>query len=238
MANSYFQFKQFTIQQDKCAMKVCTDACVFGAFVAEYLAPQKLNNCLDIGTGTGLLSLMLAQKNDMSIDTVEINAEAYLQAKENIENSIYKNKISIHNQNILEFDNKEKYDFIITNPPFYEGDLMSSQQNKNQAKHNESLTLPKLLQSIIRLLKDNGEFAVLLPFHRIIEFELLANDLNYFVQKEILMKQTPKHPYFRCIQIYSCTQLIKTTSDLIIKDENNLYTNSFVELLKDYYLHL
>ena len=238
MANSYFQFKQFTIQQDKCAMKVCTDACVFGAFVAEYLAPQKINNCLDIGTGTGLLSLMIAQKNDMSIDTVEINAEAYLQAKENIENSIYKNKISIHNQNILEFDNKEKYDFIISNPPFYEGDLMSSQQNKNQAKHNESLTLPKLLQSIIRLLKDNGEFAVLLPFHRIIEFELLANDLNYFVQKEILMKQTPKHPYFRCIQIYSCTQLIKTTSDLIIKDENNLYTNSFVELLKDYYLDL
>ena len=238
MANSYFQFKQFTIQQDKCAMKVCTDACVFGAFVAEYLAPQKLNNCLDIGTGAGLLSLMLAQKNDMGMDTVEINTEAYLQAKENIENSIYKNKISIHNQNILEFDNKEKYDFIISNPPFYEGDLMSSQQNKNQAKHNESLTLPKLLQSIIRLLKDNGEFAVLLPFHRIIEFELLANDLNYFVQKEILMKQTPKHPYFRCIQIYSCTQLIKTTSDLIIKDENNLYTNSFVELLKDYYLHL
>ena len=115
---------------------------------------------------------------------------------------------------------------------------MSSQQTKNQAKHTESLTLPTLLQSIIRLLKDNGEFAVLLPFHRIIEFELLANDLNYFVQKEILMKQTPKHPYFRCIQIYSCTQLIKTTSDLIIKDENNLYTNSFVELLKDYYLHL
>ena len=238
MANSYFQFKQFTIQQDKCAMKVCTDACVFGAFVAEYLAPQKINNCLDIGTGTGLLSLMIAQKNDMSIDTVEINAEAYLQAKENIENSIYKNKISIHNQNILEFDNKEKYDFIISNPPFYEGDLMSSQQNKNQAKHNESLTLPKLLQSIIRLLKDNGEFAVLLPYDRIIEFELLANDLYYFVQKEILLKQTPKHAYFRCIQIYSCTQLIKTTSDLIIKDENNLYTNSFVELLKDYYLHL
>jgi tRNA1Val (adenine37-N6)-methyltransferase len=238
MANSYFQFKQFTIQQDRCAMKVCTDACVFGAFVAEYLAPQKINNCLDIGTGTGLLSLMLAQKNDMSIDTVEINAEAYLQAKQNIENSIYKNKISIHNQNILGFDNNKKYDFIITNPPFYEGDLMSSQQNKNQAKHNESLTLPKLLQSIIRLFKDNGEFAVLLPYHRIIEFELLANDLNYFVQKEILLKQTPKHLYFRGIQIYSCTQLIKTTSDLIIKDENNLYTNSFVELLKDYYLDL
>ncbi len=238
MANSYFQFKQFTIQQDKCAMKVCTDACVFGAFVAGYLAPQKINNCLDIGTGTGLLSLMLAQKNDMSIDTVEINTEAYLQAKENIENSVYKNKISIHNQNIIQFDNKEKYDFIITNPPFFEGDLMSSQQNKNQAKHNESLTLPKLLQSIKRLVKDNGEFAVLLPYHRIIEFELLANDLNYFVQKEILLKQTPKHAYFRGIQIYSCTQLKKTKTDLIIKDENNLYTNSFVELLKDYYLHL
>ncbi len=238
MANSYFQFKQFTIQQDKCAMKVCTDACVFGAFVAGYLAPQKINNCLDIGTGTGLLSLMLAQKNDMSIDTVEINTEAYLQAKENIENSVYKNKISIHNQNILEFGSTKKYDFIITNPPFYEGDLMSSQQIKNQAKHNESLTLPMLLQSIKRLVKDNGEFAVLLPYHRIIEFELLANDLNYFVQKEILLKQTPKHTYFRGIQIYSSTQLKKTKTDLIIKDENNLYTNSFVELLKDYYLHL
>jgi tRNA1Val (adenine37-N6)-methyltransferase len=235
MSNNYFQFKQFTIHQDKCAMKVCTDACVFGAYIAQYLSTHKNNTVLDIGTGTGLLSLMITQKNKIEIDAVEINEEAYLQAKEN---TAHQNSILIHNQNINTFNPNKKYDFIITNPPFYENDLTSDKKNKNQAKHNESLTLQELLQAIKRLLIDDGKFAVLLPYHRINEFEQMANELNFYIQDELLLKQTPKHTYFRDIQIYSSAQIKKTTTALIIKDENNLYSQPFVELLKDYYLHL
>jgi tRNA1Val (adenine37-N6)-methyltransferase len=216
-------------------MKVCTDACVFGAYIAQYLSTHKNNTVLDIGTGTGLLSLMIAQKNKIEIDAAEINEEAYQQAKEN---TVNRNSISIINENIIDYNPNKKYDFVITNPPFYEGDLTSDKKNKNQVKHNESLTLQELLQAIKRLLIEDGQFAVLLPYHRIIEFEEMANQLNFYVQEELLLKQTPKHTYFRGIQIYSSAQIKKTTATLIIKDENNLYTQPFVELLKDYYLHL
>jgi tRNA1Val (adenine37-N6)-methyltransferase len=235
MSSNYFQFKQFTIHQDKCAMKVCTDACVFGAYIAQYLSTQKINNALDIGTGTGLLSLMIAQKNELKIDAIELNEEAYQQAKEN---AAHRNSISIHHENIIVYTPNKKYDFIFTNPPFYENDLTSSQKNKNQAKHNVSLTLQQLLQSIKRLLNDDGEFAVLLPYHRVTEFEQMANALNFYLNNELLVKQTPKHSYFRGIQIFSSTQKIKTTAELTIKDEHNNYTPQFITLLKDYYLYL
>ncbi len=235
MSNSYFQFKQFTIHQDKCAMKVCTDACLFGAYIAHYLSAKKINNCLDIGTGTGLLSLMIAQKNNVLIDAVELNEEAYHQAKENY---VVQNSISLFNQNIIKYIPIKKYDFIFTNPPFYEGDLIAAQKNKNQAKHAESLTLQQLLQCIKRLINNEGEFAVLLPYHRINEFEQMANQLKFYLNEEVLVKQTPKHTYFRGIQIYASNQIKKITTELVIKDLNNNYSNAFVELLKDYYLHL
>jgi tRNA1Val (adenine37-N6)-methyltransferase len=216
-------------------MKVCTDACVFGAYIAQYLSSKKINNALDIGTGTGLLSLMIAQKNEIAIDAVELNEDAYYQAKEN---AVHRNSISIHHENIFEYSPNKKYDFIFSNPPFYKNDLTSAQKNKNQAKHDESLTLQQLLQNIKRLLKEAGEFALLLPYHRMNEFEQMANALNFYIRDEVLLKQTSRHSYFRAIQIYSSTQKIKTTSGLIIKDEHNNYTTQFVALLKDYYLHL
>lgn len=216
-------------------MKVCTDACIFGAHIAQYLSTKKINSALDIGTGTGLLSLMLAQKNEIQIDAVELNEEAYQQAKEN---AVHQNSISIYNKNVVEYYPNKKYEFIFSNPPFYENDLTSSQKNKNQAKHDEGLTLQQLLQNIKRLLEGYGQFAVLLPYHRVNEFQQMANQLHFYANEEVLIKQTTKHNYFRGIQIYSSIQTKKTTIDLTIKDENNNYTISFVELLKDYYLHL
>ncbi|MBP6430532.1 MAG: methyltransferase [Ferruginibacter sp.] len=216
-------------------MKVCTDACVFGAYIAQYLSTQKINNVLDIGAGTGLLSLMIVQKNNTQIDAVELNEEAYKQAKENCE---HQKSISVHHENIINYNSTIKYNFIISNPPFYQGDLISLKKNKNQAKHDEGLTLQQLLQNIKRLIEDNGEFAVLLPYSRVNEFELMANELNFYIKDELLIKQTPKHNYFRGIQIYSSTQIKKSIIELTIKDDQNNYTTAFVALLKDYYLHL
>ena len=131
MSNTYFQFKQFTIHQDKCAMKVCTDACMLGAWTAGKLGGSGINNILDIGCGTGLLSLMLSQKINASIDAVEIDADAAKQAGENISASPWAANIRVIHTSLQEFMPKKKYDLIICNPPFYENDLRSEHENKN-----------------------------------------------------------------------------------------------------------
>ena len=112
MANTYFQFKQFTVEQQNCAMKVCTDACLFGAILADkiYRAQNKVSKLLDIGTGTGLLSLQVAQKNSISIDAVEIDQDSFEQAQQNFINSPWNERVSIFNTDILDFNSDKKYD--------------------------------------------------------------------------------------------------------------------------------
>ena len=138
MANQYFQFKQFTVQQDACAMKVTTDACLFGAWVANRINGLDLKgkHFLDIGTGTGLLSLMVAQQTDASIDAVEIETAAANQAQENFEQSPWNNKLFLHNSSIQTFIPQHKYDFIFTNPPFFFNDLKSKNHARNIALHD------------------------------------------------------------------------------------------------------
>ncbi|MGG9964497.1 tRNA1(Val) (adenine(37)-N6)-methyltransferase [Ferruginibacter sp. SUN106] len=241
MANNYFQFKQFTIHQDQCAMKVCTDACLFGAYIADELQTgvrSAVKNILDIGTGTGLLSLMLAQKTNVEIDTVEIDTAAYLQAKENIEQSLWKEKVTIYNNNIRQFESHKKYDCIISNPPFFENDLISDDKKKNAAKHDSTLTLQELLTHTERLLSAEGFFALLLPYHRTNYFEEEAEKLNFSLAKKILVKQTTKHKYFRSILIFSRNKITTQTKAITIKNESGNYSEEFILLLKDYYLYL
>jgi tRNA1Val (adenine37-N6)-methyltransferase len=219
-------------------MKVCTDACLFGAYVANEILLLPVKNILDIGTGTGLLSLMLAQKTTATIDTVEIDQPAFTQAKQNIEQSPWKEKIAIYNSDILKFQTNKKYDCIISNPPFFEADLKSTDEKKNFAKHDTSLTFTALLNIVDANLSADGFFAVLLPFHRSNYFEEEAAKINFNLTKKILIKQTPKHNYFRAILIFSTKKLEIIQEEIIIKNEEWNYSQKFIELLKDYYLHL
>jgi tRNA1Val (adenine37-N6)-methyltransferase len=237
MANNYFQFKQFLINQDKCSMKVCTDACIFGSWIASLNI--NAGSCLDIGTGTGLLSLMYAQKNvHTNVDAVEIEENAYGQAKGNFENSSWANRLKIFHKDVKNFISEKKYDVIISNPPFYENDLLSTEQNKNIAKHNAELSLIELISIVDDNLKPEGYFAVLLPFHRLAYFENLAKGNSFFINEKLLIKQTPKHNYFRVILLFKRTKLPFTTNELVIKNEEGNYTTEFKKLLKDYNLHL
>ncbi|MEP6682604.1 MAG: methyltransferase, partial [Parafilimonas sp.] len=202
MPNDYFQFKQFLIKQDKCAMKVCTDACLFGAFAATRL-PLTVNRILDIGSGTGLLSLMLAQiLIDANIDAVEIDEAAAKQAKENFDASLWKERLNIYNESIQQFANspirKSNYDVIISNPPFYESDLKSDDDKRNLALHSSDLRLEELISITYKLLNNNGSFFVLLPYHRTTYF-LELSECKFFVREKVLVKQTSKHNYFRSI---------------------------------------
>jgi len=250
MSNSYFKFKQFTVHQDRCAMKVCTDACLFGAYIAEKLSAEKVKQgkkdvstdtpkkLLDIGTGTGLLSLMLAQKTGYHIDAVEIDEQAAQQAKENFEASPWKERLKVYHSSVLSYEPaSQKYDFIISNPPFFEGDLKSVQTERNIALHSTELNLRELIIQIKRLLVKDGRFAVLLPFHRAAYFEKLAAEHEFFISERVLVKQTPKHNYFRAILLFE-TGLVKTNeSEIKIHDENRKYTAAFTNIKKDYYLN-
>jgi len=242
MANKYFQFKQFTIHQDQCAMKVCTDACLFGALVANCHPDgyrEETGNCLDIGSGTGLLSLMYAQRNSIAIiDAVEINPAAALQAQQNFEASIWKNRLNIINADAKVFSNQKKYELIISNPPFFEDDLRSANESKNVAKHDASLTLQELLAIVSKRLTTNGSFAVLLPHQRVNYFENEALLHGLHAYRKILVRQTPGHELFRGVMFFSRDRADQVVTEMSIKRTDDTYTAEFVGLLKDYYLHL
>ncbi len=239
MANDYFQFKQFTIRQDKCAMKVCTDACLFGSLLRSSSGEGGECRALDIGTGTGLLSLMFAQKNPNAIiDAVEIDEEAAQQAKENFETSPWKERLNVYNTSIQKLSGAKEYNVIICNPPFFENDLKSDNAKLNLALHSSELSLEELISSVNKSLKKKGRFFVMLPYHRTGYFEQLAVKENLFIREKIFIKQTPKHNYFRSILGLTRKPATTTQSEIIVMGETNKYTDEFAGLLKDYYMYL
>lgn len=239
VANPYFQFKKFIVYHHQSAMKVTTDACLFGAWCANQIKNEKLkiNNVLDIGTGTGLLSLMIAQKNNACIDAVEIDALTAEEANNNIAVSQYKNQIKIINADISDFK-KEGYDVIVSNPPFYENELESPLKDKNRAHHGHKLIWEELFNIINKKLTDTGKFYLLLPHKRKDDLETLLVKEKLFADNMVLVKQSIQHSPFR-ILLQGSKQKTETIIDTIaICDEQKRYTVEFIDLLKEYYLHL
>jgi tRNA1Val (adenine37-N6)-methyltransferase len=237
MPNDFFRFKQFIIRQDRSTMKVCTDSCVLGAWTA--LQIKDVETVLDIGTGTGLLALMLAQKSTCTIDAIESDPDASGQAKENISLTPWSDRIRVIQEDVNGFSVPSPYDFIISNPPFFEDDLLSPESKKNRAKHNDSLTLDQLVLLINKFLKPKGHFSILLPAHRSLYFEKLANDAGFFLHKKLTLHQTPAHPPFRRIYLFGYEKQENSISEsLTIKVENGNYSEAFISLMRDYYLYL
>lgn len=238
MANTWFSFKQFTVHQDQCAMKVCTDACLFGAWAAEN-STGKENRILDIGTGTGLLSLMLAQKLSSPIDAVEIDEAAAHQARTNADLSPWKDRIQIHNADISHFIPEATYDLIISNPPFFENDLRSNDERVNRARHDTSLTLNELLTYISSNLSSVGRAMLLLPYSRETEIIAKTNQMGLSINRLISVRNHPRMSPFRfMVTVQKVKESPIQKSEIIIKDENGVYTTAFSNLLRDYYLHL
>jgi len=239
MANHWFQFKQFKIEQDKCGMKVTTDACLFGAWVASDLAKQKTQpqHILDIGAGTGLLSLMLAQKVDATIHAVEIDAAAAEQAKENCNASNWSERLTVTHLPLQELESNKLFDVIISNPPFFDNDLKSIATNRNLALHSTALDFQTLLSKVGQLLKADGSFFVLIPAHRTASFIVDAAKSGFHVSANIAVQQTEKHPTFRNMLKLVLTPVATSHHNIIIK-ENQDYTEAFTALLSDYYLFL
>jgi len=237
MSNTYFQFKQFVIHQDRCAMKVCTDASIFGAWFSGKIPAGA--SVLDIGSGTGLLMLMLAQQHDGPIRGIELDLYAFGQLQENLAGSPWKEMLEAWQGDVRTFAFPQKFDRIISNPPFFEGDLHSASHSENLAKHSKELTLSELIGVIDANLSDTGSFGILLPYHRTDYFEELAAGRGFHLQEKLQVRQTPAHDYFRAILYFSRRKDNFTPQpDLTIRDAAGVYTEAFVELLKGYYLYL
>lgn len=226
-------------------MKVTTDACLFGAWCAFRIQNSKLKseNALDIGAGTGLLSLMIAQKNDLKIDAIEIDEQAAIQAKENFSASSLKNSLHVINDSLQHATHHQiiklsNYQIIFSNPPFFEQDLKSDNKQRNLALHSAALSLEELFTAVDQLLDSEGNFFLLLPYHR--KQEGLQKALTYglHLKEEMNVKQTPKHDYFRVMLWLTRIRNERIAqSEITIKDGNN-YTEQFTSYLKDYYLYL
>lgn len=234
MPKNSFTFKQFTINQDRCAMKVCTDACILGASTDV----ENVNTILDIGTGTGLLSLMLAQRTNAQIDAVEIDEDAYQQAVMNVKESRFSEKIEVYHQRIQDFTTTETYDLIISNPPFYQQSLKSSDVKANKALHAVELSLDELIDSVLRLLSINGKFVVLLPPFEIEKLIRIAQKKGLYLSKKMLIRHDESKPIFRVIATF-LTQKVHNLEEktlIIHKEDGKTYSDEFRALLKDYYL--
>ncbi len=236
MANSFFQFKEFIIHQDQCAMKVSTDSCLFGGWVSSI--QKKPKNVLDIGGGTGLLTLMLAQKSNSFFDCVEIESECFEQLKANINGSKWKDQCAIFNEDIINFKPEKKYDLIISNPPFYENQLNSTSDKINLARHHSGLLIADLFEVVEKNITDDGTFFLLLPESRRSECIEKARALNFFPEYIVDVKQTNKHAIFRSMFCFSKISQQPLVNEIIIKEDDGNYSDTFVSLLKDYYFSL
>ena len=255
MANPFFQCKEFIVHQQHTSMKVCTDACLFGAWVAKQPSLETAHSIVDIGTGTGLLSLILAQvthKNNTKITAVEIESQAATEASSNFNLSKWSERLMLVNDSIQNYTanfiatekEKNRFDIIITNPPFYEGDLKSPNANKNKAAHSTELSWTSLVENSSSLLKEEGHFFVLAPTLRAYTMQKLAEASHLYLREEVLVYNDAKHLPFRSFlhfQKNSNTQDKGNTvfrNNIVIKNADNTYSTAFTELLKDYYLHL
>lgn len=230
-----FKFKQFSIQQGNSAMKVCTDACLFGALISL----DSSKNALDIGTGTGLLSLMVAQKYpELNIDAVEIDAGAVTDAAINFKESPFAERISLFHRSIQSFSAEisKTYDVIFSNPPFYENQLKSPNSVKNLAHHASQLSFQELLNVVAQLLKHEGVLWILLPPTAMSNFTELAANKLLFIQKHFFIRHDPSKPVFREVVSLSFNQTKEPYKQEINIYENGKYSSIFTSFMRDYYL--
>lgn len=236
MSNTYFQFKQFTIHQGDCAMKVSTDACIQGAWAQ---VPSGCKRILDVGCGTGLLALMLAQRfSNCIIDAIEIDERAAAQAKRNVAESIFAKQITILHSDALTYPFEHTYDFIICNPPFFSNSLKGPNNNRNLARHQQELTLSTLFTLFQKNTSSTAQVCILLPVDEFATFEQIVSTHNWFVNKKLFIKPMDSKTANRVVAICSSVNTDCDQHELVIYNAVHAYTPLCKQLLAPYYLHL
>ncbi len=233
-----FKFKLFTIQQDKCAMKVGTDGVLLGAWVSLHTLP---NSILDIGTGTGIIALQMAQRSEAEIiDAIEIDHHAFEQAVENFENSPWNDRIFCYHVSLATFTDEidEKYDLVVSNPPFYTDEFESNNEARNKARFTSSLSFEALLDSVTKLLSGNGTFATIIPYKEEANFIKLAEKYQLKINKICRVQGNKDTEIKRSLLSFSKVHNKVELTQLIIEKERHQYTDAYQKLVKDFYLKM
>jgi tRNA1Val (adenine37-N6)-methyltransferase len=234
-----FQFKQFVIHQDKTAMKIGTDGVLLGAWCPIDNNPKTI---LDIGTGTGIIALMLAQRTAVpQIDAIEIEENAFEQATENFENTPWADRLFCYHAGLDELieEPEDEYDLIVCNPPFYSENYKTGNQNRDTARFQDAMPFEQLIEAADLLLTENGIFAVIIPFKEEQNFIDLCADFELFPTKITRVKGTPTTAIVRSLLAFKRYELsVLATDELIIEMNRNEYTTAYIDLTKDFYLKM
>jgi tRNA1Val (adenine37-N6)-methyltransferase len=233
-----FTFKQFSVNQDRCAMKIGTDGVLLGAWTPIINNPY---NVLDIGAGTGILSLMLAQRsNAEQIDAIEIDEDAYEQCVENFEASPWGDKLFCFHAGLDEFvdEPEDEYDLIISNPPFYTDDYKSDNTSRDLARFEDALPFEELIEAAALLLSDNGIFSVIIPYKEEERFVSMCKELDLFPLKITRVKGTPTSEIKRCLLAFCRMEQTPLIDELVIEISRHNYTPEYIELTKEFYLKM
>ncbi len=235
MANNYFQFKQFKIIQEKSAMKVGTDGALLGAWANI----SRVKTALDVGAGTGLISLMVAQRTSAEVLGIEIEKNAAKEANENVHNSPWENRVAIKNISFQQFEktSKEKFDLIISNPPFFVNSYKNEVTNLAIARHNDLLPFSELINGSVNLLKENGRLAVILPVIQAEEFIKLAKSEGLHLSRLTKIKPKANKESNRFLMEFKKEQTPLKSDYLTIYNETGTdYTESYKQLTCEFYL--
>ncbi len=237
MPNDFFEFKKFKIKQDKCAMKVGTDAVLLGSWVI----PNGSTKILDIGTGTGVIALMLAQKTNALITAIDIDKDSTEQAKINVLESNYKNNVKVVHISFQDLFNstEDKYSLIVTNPPYFVDSHKSSVENRSLARHNDSLSFEDLLSGVKKLLEPKGKFCLILPKNEAIIFRELATTKGLYLSKLMRVRtRKEKDSEKRHLMQFEFKESEFSETTLVIEEDSHRnYTKEYKEFTKDYYLN-
>ena len=235
MANSYFSFKQFTIYQNNSAFKVGTDGVLLGA-AADVTGIKKI---LDIGSGTGLIAIMLAQRCNAEIAAIEPDRDSFIQTRNNVRLCKWRNRISVEQTDLQNyFPDTEKFDFIVTNPPFFTGSLKNPDPRKSAARHNDTLSSDAILEGVIRLMEDEGRFELILPYVEGNIFIAEAQKYGLFCNNILKIRPLPTAEIRRLILSFSRERLKVTEKFLTIEHGGrHEFTEEYINLTKDFYLN-
>lgn len=236
--NKPFQFKQFTVNQDQCAMKIGTDGVLLGAWTSVDHNPF---NVLDIGAGTGILSLMIAQRsNAEQIEAIEIDDDAFEQSAENFENSPWNDRLFCFHASLVEYIEAvdEKFDLIICNPPFYSEDYKTEDKARNLARFSDAMPMEHIILAVISFLSENGKFSIVLPHKMENTFIEEASLIGLFPNRILRVKGNPNSEIKRSLIEFSYTETETHTSELIIETKRHQYTDDYINLTKDFYLKM
>ena len=234
MPNPYFSFKQFTVYHDRCAMKVGTDGVLLGAWTDVSGA----RDILDIGTGTGLIALMLAQRSEAHIMAVDIDEDAVKQAKENVEKSPWPGRIEVERHDICCFNSDIRYDVIVSNPPYFFNSLKCPDGQRNIARHTVGLDFESLIDSCGRLLSPSGRFSVIIPTDGMDEFMRIASEGGLCLSRRTWIKTKPDAAPKRVSMEFKKQPAVSVESCLVVELSRHIYSEEYIALTKDFYLKM